>query len=695
MRKWSLFCIISLSISPFSGAQEENPVLEIRRLESAPVVDGKLDEVWRQAAVGAGLYQLEPLEGKSMTEKTAIYAGYDSDNLYFAFEAEDSRPDLIRSQLSQREQIFDGDVVGVLIDTFGDSRRAYEFFANPLGIQADAFNLNGNEDSAPDFVWHSRGELTASGYIVELRIPFKSLRFSRASGRPWRISFFRNIQRKNEKGLWPAYRSDRGGILTQFAVIKGLSIPDRGTRLEIIPEVTASHAAPYKPQDASAHLGRSDMRAGASMRYGLTPDWTLDTAVNPDFSQVETDAPQLTVNQRYAVYYPEKRPFFMEGADIFSTPINVVHTRTVSDLSYGVKLTGKEGRYTGGAILANDRAGSGSTASIVRLKKDLGSQSSIGIVYSGRELSGAEQNRVGGIDGEIWLGKISRLSFQGLGSYFDRAAGRDTGSAVYANLWRGNRDYDLSLGYTDISPDFIAENGYIERSDMRERTVSFSYKFWQDGGPLVYWQPGAGYTKDYDYSGKLTDEDAYMKIYFSFPCRTNVSAVYRPATLERFGGVNFMKQTVSVSAYSEPFKWLLGSAAMTTGDGIYYDAPAPFLGDKTTWDLSMTLKPSAAFQLSQNLINSRFNSKQGGRIYSENIWQTKASMQWSRETSGRIIYRYSVLNRTGFVDALVSRTLVPGTAVHAGYNIGFAEKDGVLKKTTEMMFTKISYLFRF
>jgi len=694
MRKLILSCVVILSLAAAARAQEKAQVLEMRRLDSAPVLDGKLDEVWRQAEVNAELYQLEPREGHPLTEKTAVYAGYDADNLYFAFKAEDSRPDLIRAQLSQREQIFDGDLVGVLLDTFGDSRRAYEFFVNPLGIQADAFNLNGDEDDAPDFVWYSRGELTAAGYVVEIRIPFKSLRFPRVSERPWRVSFFRNIQRKNEKGLWPSYHSEKGGMLTQFAGINGLAIPKSGTRLEIIPEVTASHAEPYSPQEAAAHLNELDMRAGASMRYGLTPDWTLDAAINPDFSQVETDAPQLTVNQRYAVYYPEKRPFFMEGADVFSTPVNVVHTRTISDLSSGVKLTGKEGAYTGGAIFAKDRSGSGSAASVVRLKKDLASQSSLGVIYSGREMPDAQQNHVGGIDGDIWLDKISRLSFQGLGSYFDKAAGRDKGSAVSATLLRNTRQYELSLDYTDISPDFAAENGYITRSDLRERSVSFGYKFWQDGGPLVYWQPSAGCTKDYDYSGKLTDEDVYAKLYFSFPRRTVVWAIYQPATLERFGGVNFIKQNVSLSAYSEPFKWLLGSASLTSGDGVYYDSPAPFLGDMKTWDVSLTLKPSAALQLSQTLINSKLDSKEGDRIYNEDIWQTKASLQWSRETSSRVIYRYSVLNHTGFVDALVSRVLVPGTAVHAGYNIAFVNNDGLIKKSTEMIFTKASYLFR-
>ncbi len=536
-------------------------------------------------------------------------------------------------------------------------------------------------------------KVTGDGYVVEMKIPFKSLRFADAAEQPWRVFLFRNIQRKNEKDLWPPCSPDRGGMLTQSAALKGLKDIGSGSKFDLMPEFTAARVDPRAPLTAAAHYGDANLRLGANLRYGLTPAWTMSAALNPDFSQVETDSPQVTVNQRYAVFTPEKRPFFMEDADVFSTPVNVAHTRTIADPGYGVKLTGKQGLYTAGALVAEDRANGGSKSEIARFKTDIGRGSSLGLIYSGREAFSGDFNRVAGLDGSLKLDDTHTLEFQTLGAHTGSSAGHSSGQASYANLMRSGREMTWYLNYNDISPDFKAENGFIMRSDVREGAAFFGYKFWADKGPLQYWALSSAYSRSYTHGGTFTDEDLYVKGSLMFPRQTSFSLTYRPSTLERYCAVAYRKQYATLSFYSEPSKFLAVSADLTAGDGINYN-PYPFLGKKKAWNLSFTLKPSSRLQLSQTLLNSRLNKKSGERVFSENVWETQLSMQWTKETSSRLVYHYSTLKHSGFADALVSRVLAPGTAAYLGYDVNVTGDNGRLTRTTETLFTKVSYLFR-
>ncbi|MBU2572468.1 MAG: carbohydrate binding family 9 domain-containing protein [Elusimicrobia bacterium] len=401
------------------------PGLEIPYLDTPPVIDGIIDEpVWEKAKKTTDFTQLQPKEGEPMTEETVAYIGYDSRDLYVAFHAKDSEPQKIRAHLAPRDQISGDDWLGIILDTFGDQRRAYEFFSNPLGIQMDLFSSAGTEDLAPDFVWHAAGRLSPDGYTAEFRIPLKSLRFPDIENQRWRVCFVRNIERKNEKGLWPLFHADSGSLFSQMADLRGIHGITPGGRLELIPEFTASKSMPFEYQKNSSHLDSWNMRAGANVRYGISPNWAMDAAYNPDFSQVEADQPQIQANQRFPLFFPEKRPFFMEGADLFSTPLRIVNTRTIVEPQYGFKLTGKQNAWSGGALLANDRSRNESSFNIFRLNRDIGSESTVGAIYSGRELGAGEYNRVAGVDGKFRLSKLYTLQFQGVGSFTKEGGGR-------------------------------------------------------------------------------------------------------------------------------------------------------------------------------------------------------------------------------------------------------------------------------
>lgn len=672
------------------------PGLEVPYLDTPPVIDGILDEpVWEKAAKTTDFTQLQPKEGEPSTEGTTAYIGYDSHNLYVAFRAKDSEPQKIRAHLVPRDQVSGDDWVGFILDTFGDQRRAYEFFANPLGIQMDLFSHGGSEDIAPDFVWYNAGRVSADGYTAEFRIPLKSIRFPDIEEQRWRIDFIRNIERKNEKDLWPLFRNDSGSLFSQMADLKGVhGITPRG-RLELIPEFTASRSVPSESQENAFHLDSWNMRAGLNARYGFSPNWAMDATYNPDFSQIEADQPQIRVNQRFPLYFAEKRPFFMEGADLFSTPLRIVNTRAIVDPEYGFKLTGKQDAWSGGALLANDRSRNESSFNILRLNRDIGAESSVGVIYSGRELGAGEYNRVTGVDGKFQLGKLYTLKFQGVGSFTkEGGAAPVEGTAYNLSLQRNARNFSFYTSYDDYQPDFRSDSGFFQRVDLRNGGADLRYTFWPAGGGLLNWGPKAGFWRTYDHRGTLTDEQPYLGFSLSFPLQTNFGLTYCPDNLERYGGIDFRKTSWSASLSAAPTRYLSGSVSATLGEQINYAASPPVLGNSADASLSLTLKPTDRLSVRQLYLKSRLNTKAGDRVFDENIWQTTARFQWSKEISSRVIYQFSTLQRSGFADLLVSYLLVPGTSFHAGYDLAFDESGGALRRTSELFFTKLSYLFR-
>ncbi|MEK7721762.1 MAG: aminoacetone oxidase family FAD-binding enzyme, partial [Elusimicrobiota bacterium] len=672
------------------------PVLDIPRLDTPPYIDGILDEpIWQKAAKTTDFMQFAPKEGVPITEETTAYIGYDSHNLYIAFYARDSEPQKIRAHLSPRDQLFGDDWVGIILDTFGDQRRAYEFIQNPLGIQLDIFSSAGNEDVAPDFVWHSAGRVRPDGYVAEIRIPLKSLRFPELEKQNWRMYFLRNIERKNEKAVWPVFRANSGSLFSQMADLTGIYGITSGGRLELTPEFTASKSIPFESQDNSSHIGPWNLRAGANALYGITPNWTMAAAYNPDFSQVEADQPQIQVNQRFPLFFPEKRPFFMEGADLFSTPLRIVNTRTILDPQYGVKLTGKQAAWSGWALIVADRSRNDSTFNVFRLKRDIGSESGMGVVYSGRELGGGKYNRVAGVDGELRINKLYLLQFQGAGSFTKEAGGGPVEGAAYKiSLQRKARHFGFYALYDDYHPDFQVDSGFFERVGIRRGDVNVWYKFQPGSGALLSWIPTAGYRRTYDHRGTLTDEASYAGIGLTFPLQTSFSLTYSPGTLERFGGIDFRKRAWGIGASAAPTSYLSGSVSGSIGEEINYDASPPFSGDSTQASLSLTIKPATRLSVRQDYLKSRLNTKAGERIFDENIWRTNARFQWSKEISSRMIYQYSTLRHSGFSSFLITYLLTPGTSFHAGYDVSFDGSGAALKKTNEVFFTKFSYLFR-
>ncbi|MBX7186041.1 MAG: carbohydrate binding family 9 domain-containing protein [Vicinamibacteria bacterium] len=470
----------------------------IARSAGAVKIDGVLDdEIWKTALAIPIEYEWQPGDNVKPPVETTSWVAFDERHIYIAFDARDPEPGKIRAHLDDRDLPFMDDTVGFFLDPFNDGRRGFQFRINPLGVQMDATNsdVTGDEDWSWDAIWESRGKINHDGYVVEVAIPFSSLRFPRTSGpQTWGFMTMRDWPRSERHRMRSQYFDNkRGCLVCQFDKLSGLQGMEPGRNLEITPTLTGvrTDLRPDFPRGPWVK-GDADPSVGVSVRWSVTPNVALNAAVNPDFSQVEADVAQLDVNNSFALFYPEKRPFFLEGADIFSTPFPLVFTRTVADPDWGAKVTGKEGRNAFGAFAARDNRtnilipgydGSdedtlnvNSTEAVARYRADVGEGSSMGAVATLRE-GGDYRNGVIGVDGDIRLGKADRLRFHAVASdtrYPDAFArsheqktGSFGGSAFRLRYFRETRDWFWEARAETLSPGFRADSGFVTQVGTR------------------------------------------------------------------------------------------------------------------------------------------------------------------------------------------------------------------------------------
>src|SRR5213079_1051180 len=458
--------------------------------------------------------QREPGDGVPVSVPTTAYVSYDDANLYVVFVCRDD-PAKIRAGLTKREEISVDDAVAVYLDTFHDRKRAYLFQANPLGVQLDGIVTEGQDDDYSfDAVWRSEGRLTADGYVVRIAIPFRSLRFARTPVQSWGIALARFVRRSNEEAFWPLVTKRLAGFVPQFGVLEQLRDISPGRNVQAIP-YGAFTGARFLDTEVPAFRKATDRRLGLDLKTVVKDALTRDGTVNPDFSQVESDEPQVTINERFEVFYPEKRPFFIENAGYFQTPVNLFFSRRVSDPGAGLRLTSKAGRWAVGAIGINDRApeefvGSGlareprAGVGVVRVERGIGRESAIGLFVSDRQL-GAAANRVASTDARLALSKTWIFTGQVIATYSrDSGAAGASGTGMFAELLRDGRNLDYSAQYLDLSPSFDAQLGYVPRVGVREMVHELQLVARPDG-PIV--KIGPTFTADFtwDRTGGLLD----------------------------------------------------------------------------------------------------------------------------------------------------------------------------------------------
>jgi hypothetical protein len=525
----------------------------IPRFEKPPVIDGQLDdEAWRHAAVFGDFVEIQPGDNLPPSNKTEVAMGYDAKNFYFAFRITEPR-DKVRATIAKRDNIFSDDYVGLYLDTFDDKRQAYCFFFNPLGVQADGvFTETNGEDYSIDIVMESKGVVTADGYTIEVAIPFKSLRYEAGKDKAWGVHIFRRTKyNNNELDSWMPSNRSISGSLSQAGHITGMEGIETSRQIEVIPSFTVSETGrrtryTFNNDPAGRYVNegvKGDF--GLTAKIGLTPTITLDFAYNPDFAQVEADAPVTTANQRFPIFFAEKRPFFLERVEIFRSPLDLVNTRAIIDPDLAAKLTGRRGKNTFGILYASDKApgnfskderqslsicerqqlidptltcGIGrfvdqnADIGVFRFKRDVGKESNLGFFGTTYNFVD-EHNNTGGFDGRIRFDPKTVAEFQLVGTnsrhnFYDPDQDRviyRTGNAVGYNFWveRSGRNWYMNYLAQGRSKDYRADVGFTQRVDTNYLGSYIRYRTDADSKRRIIQKQISNETNvSYDWSGR-------------------------------------------------------------------------------------------------------------------------------------------------------------------------------------------------
>jgi hypothetical protein len=455
------------------------PAVDVPRIEASIRVDGELTEdAWARAVRLTGFSQYEPVDGRPAEERTDVLVWYAADAIHFGILAFDSQPGSVRATNADRDNIGNDDHIIIYLDTFNDRRRAFFFAANPLGVQQDGVRsegasaagrmFGGESDTNPDFFWESRGRLTDDGYVIEIRIPFKSLRFAGSGPHEWGINVVRLVQRTGYTDTWTDVRRASNSFLVQSGTLTGLHDLDRGVVFEAQPFLTATANGARIPSSGRFDREQVDPDVGANVRIGLS-NLSIDAAINPDFSQVETDEGQVTVNERFALFFNEKRPFFLENIDLFAAPSQLVYTRQIGNPLAGAKLTGKVGALGIAHLTAVDEVSAGDDAlfNVTRVRRDFGTNSLAGIVFTDRsELGSSAFNRVLAGDVRVAFAQLYYFEAQAGASWTDDGDGVRRSPIWKAETDRTGRRFGFNWSISGIGRDFQARSGFVPRRDV-------------------------------------------------------------------------------------------------------------------------------------------------------------------------------------------------------------------------------------
>ena len=742
----ALAVVVCLQLARAAAGQDAQPPakppvqaarqrIEIVRVSAPPKLEDYLAGERRGGTRIEGFLQRDPGDLTPVSETTEAFLSHDDDTLYAVFVCRTAKPSTIRARMARREAVFGDDHVALFLDTFNDKQRSYMFFATPLGIQADGITTDGQgDDMSFDAVWRSRGRLTDFGYVVSMAIPFKSLRFPPSSGpQTWGLALMRSIPVNTEQSFWPGITQRISGFSSQFAEARGFDDVSPGRNLQVIPYATFTGAR-FLDTSVPAFDSEAEGRAGVDAKVVVRDALTFDFTANPDFSQVESDEPQVTVNQRFEVFFPEKRPFFLENAGFFQTPINLFFSRRLRDPQLGARMTGKVGAWAVGALTMDDRApgravdrddplfGDRSFNALARARREFG-QSSVGALVTTREF-GPSFNRIASADTRLRLNPRWFFTGQAIVSDTTNLTGSSlAGTAYSADLNNSGRRFNYNLNYQDIGAGFRAPLGFVPRTDIRQATSFATYRWRPKRGPVIAYGPNSFVQRTWNRSGELQDWVVRFPFQIDFKRQTGVF-MRRAESLERFAGLEFREHENFINVYTSYLSWVDVSFFVATGTRPnFFPAPGvpPALADYRDALLSLTFRPTSNLLIDETYLYSHLGARpesgQSGTIFDNHIVRTKVNYQFSRELSLRAIVDYNgVLSNSALValdrtkhltaDILMTYLLSPGTALYVGYTDGYdnvaLDVTGNLRPTRSpttstgrQFFIKSSYLFRF
>ena len=706
----------------------DKPSLTSHPIQQSPVIDGVLDDdAWRVEPAPTGQWlSYNPLHGEKVPQTTKTWIAHDSNYLYFAFQCDDPDPSAIKTSITRRDNIWSDDWVGISLDALGTGQFSYHLIVNPSGVQLDMLNsASGGEDTSPDYVWDSAGRRNDKGYAVEMRVPLQTIRFRGGPDVRMGILFWRRVSRAGISVAWPPLEPGKW-VFEKHAQLSFGDLKARLTR-EFIPSTTYSRT---QLRDAPSQWASADDEGefGLSGKYGLSSTVTLDATVNPDFSQVESDAFQVEVNQRFPNFFSEKRPFFMEGAGIFNLAGQgndnslqaAVHTRRIVDPVFGAKVTGSLGRWAFGTLSALDQApgrslpegdidtGKDRLFNIVRAQYSLGPSDYVGGLAVDTEFAGG-YNRVAGADLSKRVTSTQRVSGFVLASATRAPHTAESKSGIGAQLGYEYSTRTLTLiGFGEhYDQDFQMDTAFINRVGITSGWGYAEYSFYPTRtkpwllriSPFSFTQGG----RDRNAGGNELLQVTGVRFRFS---RQGFVRIDRFDGFERWAGQSFDRGNWRYQGNVQLYRWLSLDGQYFTGNAVYYDEIDPFQGLNRDSRIGFTLQPSGRFSQALSYRRIEFDRKATGeRVYDLDLIYSRTTYQFSRQFFIRSILQFDSSRYRVLTDFLASYELRPGTVVYAGYGSliekrGFNDGEwapglGDYETSQRGLFFKASYLYRF
>jgi hypothetical protein len=724
----------------------DNPqeYLEIPFIDVVPELDDfaemkPAEHLEGKMALVTGFIQREPNNGGVPAFDTKVYVAYDRQRLYAVFVAFDDEPEKIRANMAPRDDVFNDDSVNIMIDTFNDQQRAYFFLSTPRGVQAEGQFIEGRGfDGSFDAVWDADGRLTDRGYIVRIAVPFVAIRFPRTDEQTWRVIFNRTIPRLSEDNFWPEYSREIEGRLNQTAIVTGIRDISPGRNIQLAPFVFARDFRLETEDPTGKTVDKDDEQSiGLDAKFVIKDALVLDLTVNPDFSQVEADLPQPTVNQRFEVFFPEQRPFFLENADAFRTPTNLFFSRRIVDPSAGIKLTGRQGRYGIGVLFADDQApGKGlepgdplrdehALVGVVRVSRDFSEQSRIGMMFTDRELD-TSHNRVAAIDGRIKHNDNWVTEFQLAGSGTRTLEGEEQdGTSLNAVLNRRGLHLNTHTHYLYTSPGFQTDLGFLggqQRPDSQDFHQDVGWRFRPTDSKVTEWGPNFFVGRVWDTDGRKLDSAVRASMDCNWPGGTRVVLRYSynsvTLTPEEFPELSvrreFPQNNWTVGFDTRRFTRVGFGLDVQVGEQINLD-PAPGdeqeVADFRLIRFDMLWRPVHPLQFNFRYLRTQLeNQMNSNRIFTNDLGRVRANWQFTKELSLRVIADFERLDaepgETSLTDSeqIVGDVLVrylwnPWQALYVGYTTSNRDfEDDVTLLDVEdrgrQFFVKFSYLFQ-
>lgn len=686
------------------------PELTITRTSHKITIDGQLDDPgWRGAAQAVNFAEHNPGDQTKPEVDTEVFITHDDKNLYVGWVCYDD-PAQVRASFCERDRIFSDDYVILCLDPFGEATLAYEIAANPYGIPGDLlFSSANGEDISYDMIFESSGRITDEGWVVEMAIPFESMRFPDREEQAWRVDFWRNRPRESRfQYSWAAYDRDQDCWPCQWGTVRGINGVKPGAGLELLPSVVAYQSGSM----ADRHFVNDDVDGDLSLgiTYDISSELTAEATINPDFSQVESDAAQIDVNTTFALFYPERRPFFQEGSDLFNTYFNAVYTRSINDPVLAGKTTWRKGRNSVAFLSARDEhsvitlpfeEGSSfvengkSFSNILRARRDLGEQSHLGIIATDRRFDNSGSGTLAGVDGQIRLSPSNSARFQVLATYTEEVnepiyndtttfdGGKYTaaldgeefwGRAVYASLSRNCADYWFGGSYTERSPTFRADNGFEPSNNVRMGStyVGGILRF-DDNKILENINAQLNAAREWNFDGVQKDE--WLDFSHQMRFRAGQSSMHNRFMVsnELFGGVQFDNIWLLHNCFNvQPVQAL--------SFGGYYDYGHRIarrylvMGKEIVRGIWADIKPVDRFLISSSLdYISSDDLETGERLFSQSVFRSRLDLQVSREFSARFVLQYNDRFDSWDADPLLTYRLNSLTVFYVGSTTSFRE----------------------